>query len=181
MSVCGSISSILVNAGDDCSPTQFELSGKSGTELTLQMLECLKSGTVKFTDALLDSPRFALVPQVALDQADIGLIGTNPANAANIIKFTPVYLQASWYNCSAVECMFFTADDTTAPEDTPMVFDPGEGSDIGCLGDLDKCTKNVNLVMSGISSFVLGTDAWLPEAFNNDFNEPGAYKVFLYR
>ena len=145
------------------------------------MLECLKNGTVKFTDGLLDSPRFALVPQVALDQSEIGLIGTNPANAANIIKFIPVYLQATWCNCSAVQCMFFPADNTTAPEDTPMVFDPGEGSDPGCLGDLDKCTSNVNLVMSGVSSFVLDDESWLPDAFNNQFNEPGAYNVSLYR
>jgi len=165
--------------GDACSPTQF--ADKSGTELTAQMIDCLKNGTVKFTDDLLDSPRFALVPQVALDQANIGLIGTNPANAANIIKFVPVYLQATWYNCSAVECMFFPADNTTAPEDTPMVFDPGEGSVPGCLGDLDKCTFNVNLVMSGVSSFVLDNETWLPDAFNNQFNEPGAYNVSLYR
>ena len=105
----------------------------------------------------------------------------NPANAASIVWFVPVCVQASSLNRSATECMFFTADDTVAPEDTPMVFNPGEGSDDACLGDLDKCTKNVNPVVSGISSFVLSNDNWLPPAYNNQFNEPGAFNVFLYR
>ncbi len=165
------------NNGDACSAAKF--AGKSGTELTIQMTDCLDHGTVKFGSTLLQSPRFALVPQLDISQAAIGAIGPNAKSAINIIQFVPVYLQASWYNCSAVECMYFDADD--APAIRPEVFDPGEGSDEGCLLQGAGCKANVNLVLEGISAFVFENPDWLPDDFNNNFNDPIPFNVYLFR
>ena len=67
---------------------------------------------MKLDDSILTSPRFAIVPQIDLDQDDLAAIG--PSTPINIVKFVPVYLQSTWYNCSATECMYFDADDTPA-------------------------------------------------------------------
>jgi len=166
------------NNGSPCSAAKF--AGKTGTELTAQMVSCLQTpGDVKFSEALLQSPRFALIPQLDVDQAAIGAIGPNAKAAINIIKFVPVYLQATWYNCSAVECMYFDADD--APAIRPEVFEPGEGVDEGCVPQGGGCKNNVNLVMEGISAFVLDNPDWLPDSFDNQFNDPIPFNVFLYR
>lgn len=148
-----------------------------GTQLTINMVECLKNGDVKLNNSILTSPRFALVPQIDLDQDDLAAIG--PSTPINIVKFVPVYLQSTWYNCSATECMYFDADD--APAIRPEIFDPGEGSAEGCVLQGSGCKNNVNLVMEGVSAFVFENDDWLPEDFNNQFNDPSAYNVYLYR
>ena len=35
--------------------------------------------------------------------------------------------------------------------------------------------------MEGVSAFVFENDDWLPDDFNNQFNDPSAYNVYLYR
>jgi hypothetical protein len=117
------------------------------------------------------------VPQIDLDQDDLSAIG--PSTPINIVKFVPIYLQSTWYNCSATECMYFDADD--APPARPEIFDPGEGTAEGCLLQGAGCKANVNLVMEGVSAFVFDNEDWLPSDFNNQFNDPSAYNVYLYR
>jgi len=162
-------------AGDPCHSTNFD--DEVGTQLSINMVDCLDNGDVQLDSSILNSPRFALVPQIDLDQDDLGAIG--PSTPINIVKFVPIYLQSTWYNCSATECMYFDADD--APAIRPEIFDPGEGSDVGCVEQAGGCKANVNLVMEGVSAFVFENDDWLPEEFNNQFNDPSAYNVYLYR
>jgi len=164
-------------SSDECHPDNFDPSTYTGTQLTINMVDCLEDGTVKLASSILTSPRFALVPQIDLDQDNLAAIG--PSTPINIVKFVPIYLQSTWYNCSATECMYFDADDT--PPVRPEIFDPGEGSDEGCLLQGSGCKNNVNLVMEGVSAFVFEDDDWLPDGFNNQFNDPSAYNVYLYR
>jgi len=160
---------------DECHESNFD--DELGTELTINMVNCLDHGTVRLDNSLLTSPRFALVPQIDLDQGSLSAIG--PSTPINIVKFVPIYLQSTWYNCSATECMYFDADD--APPARPEIFDPGEGTAEGCLLQGAGCKANVNLVMEGVSAFVFENDDWLPSDFNNQFNDPSAYNVYLYR
>ena len=164
-------------AGDACNEDNFDTDTFEGTQLTINLVACLETGEVKFDSSILTSPRFAIVPQIDLDQDDLAAIG--PSTPINIVKFVPIYLQSTWYNCSATECMYFDADD--APAVRPEIFDPGEGSAEGCLLQGSGCKNNVNLVMEGVSAFVFANDDWLPEDFNNQFNDPSAYNVYLYR
>jgi len=161
---------------DSCHSSNFD--DEVGTELTINMVECLETGDVKFSSSILTSPRFAIVPQIALAQDDLAAIG--PSTPINIVKFVPIFLQSTWYNCNANDCMLFPAADD--PVAMPMIFDPGEGTEEGCDGtDISACKANVNLVMEGVSAFVFEEDDWLPEEFNNQFNDPSAYNVYLYR
>ena len=169
-------------SGDPCRSELFE-PPYQGTELTANLINCLAGPSVKFNDDLLESPRFALAPVIDLDEDDIGNI--SPSQATNIVEFAPVYLQASWYNCSASQCVeFATADEWVDDEGSPPeTFEPGEGDEAGCLPQGGSC-KNITVnqaVIEGITVILLTNDEWLPDSFDNQFNEPGGFNVFLFR
>ncbi|HSJ71239.1 MAG TPA: pilus assembly protein TadG-related protein [Acidimicrobiia bacterium] len=170
------------SATDTCRSELFEPL-VVGTELTANLIECLKSGTVKFNDDLLSSPRFALAPVIDLVEADIGNI--SPSKATNIVEFAPIYLQASWYNCSANQCAeFITADGWVDGEGSPPeVFEPGEGTEEGCFPQAGGC-KNISVnqaQIEGITAILLTNEDWLPDSFDNQFNDPGGFNVYLFR
>jgi hypothetical protein len=119
-----------------------------------------------------------------LDAAAIGNL--SPSTATNIVEFAPVYLQASWYNCSASECMTFESADGFLDPDSglpPQVLEPGEGDAEGCVVQTNGC-KNITenqAVIEGVSVFLLTNEDWLPEEYDNQFNDPGGFNVFLFR
>ena len=169
------------DGNDFCSKAFFD--DEVGTELTTNMATCLENGTVKFSNALLNSPRFALVPELDLSQEDLDDLSPSSTKPTKILGFVPVYLQATWYECTATECkMRFVADDTVVLADAPMVFEPGEGTEAGCMNDPEDCDKPPNSpAMGGMTAFVLNNEDWLPEAFDNQFNDPNPYNVVLWR
>lgn len=61
------------------------------------------------------------------------------------------------------------------------MFDPGEGLDEACLPPGAGWKNGINLGMEGVSAFVFEDDDSLPEGCSNQFNDPSAYNVYLYR
>lgn len=169
------------DTGNACHSNQF--AGLAGTQLTAQLFVCLNTGDVKLDDRILASPRFAIVPQIDANQANIGTLGPTSKRAINIVKFVPVYLQSSWFNCSATGCMEFASDpaETPQPAAIPQVFDPGEGLGEGCEPAPSGCKSNVNIVLEGTSAIVFANDDWLPDAFDNQFNDSLPFNVYLFR
>jgi hypothetical protein len=141
-----------------------------GPLATAQMDDCIAqahagTSTVTFDSSLWeDSPRFAVVPQ---------LWNTFPSGGSApraIEQFRGVYLQTSWFNCSAASgstkpnqkdaCLVFPSIDPNDPAAMieQEVFRPGEGDDthgvacdpLGAAGNKCKAPG-----MGGISSYVL--------------------------
>ena len=202
----------------DCRESSFN--GLTGRELTDQMLRCLTIGTDPFdgstingldpgpvfTDALLDSPRFALVP--VLNYATGSQFGSKWWAVMNM---QPVYVQTTWYRCGQPtgECLFepddhdtyvsptattttttttlppsSTTTSTTAapqPEDGKSVFfNPGEGSAEPCLVSSGNCSTPNSLEMAGSSAFVV-QESWLSPKAQNAIGGSSPYEVFLKR
>lgn len=135
-----------------------------------QLKQCLTTGSPKFVDAILTSPRFALVPELEIDEATLAV--TTPGTPVNIKAFLPVYLHAAFFNCSATECMVFSTYEDLDPAEpgyTPefdndrMFFAPGEGDAEGCLMQTPiKCKTTVTLSLDGLTAWVLQPE-WVPE------------------
>lgn len=102
------------NPPGDCHWGEFD--GKTGRDLTDQMLRCITVGTdpftgatvnpdpaPKFTDDILGSPRFALVP--VLNYARGAQFGSK---WWGVISLQPVYIQTTWYTCGnpTGDCLF---------------------------------------------------------------------------
>ena len=102
------------NPQGDCHWSEFD--NKTGRDLTDQMLRCITVGTdpftgatinpdpaPKFTDAILGSPRFALVP--VLNYARGAQFGSK---WWGVISLQPVYIQTTWYICGTPtgDCLF---------------------------------------------------------------------------
>ncbi len=133
-------------------------------------------------DAILDSPRFALIPRLWLNQAQLD--GAGPGTFHNIKEFVPVYVQTTFWNCSAVECMAFeTFDDATPgdPSDDPQFFSPGVGIVEGCVAQGNGCKNNVNLALVGVTAYVLDRNDVPEEAFGGGPDEDDPLFVLLYR
>jgi hypothetical protein len=148
-----------------------------GSTATDQLEVCLTPGGFGpgpvFIDEIATSPRFALVPELWINEAalDVAVPGTR----VNIQSFLPVYLQAAFFNCNATECMVFSTYedlDPLYPGSTPldlsddhMFFAPGEGDVVGCLIQNpippQTCKFNVNLSLDAITAWVLDSD-WIP-------------------
>ena len=60
-------------------------------------------------------------------------------------------------------------------------FEPGEGSIEGCDLGGSGCANNVNAQLEGVTIITLTEDDWLPDGFDNQFNDPGGFNVFLFR
>lgn len=202
----------------DCRESSF--TGLAGRDLTDQMLRCLTVGkdpftgavisgldpAPVFTDALLESPRFALVP--VLNYASGAQFGSKWWAVMNM---QPVYVQTTWYRCGQPtgECLFepddfdtyvppptgtttttttlppsSTTTSTTAapsPEDGKTVFfNPGEGSVEPCLVKNSNCVIPKTMVMAGSSAFVI-QDSWLSDEAQNAIGGSSPYEVFLRR
>ncbi|MEN8114204.1 MAG: pilus assembly protein TadG-related protein [Actinomycetota bacterium] len=123
-----------------------DFGGLSGPDLTARMQSCLATGGVTFSDALWESPRFGVVPEFW----DTFSLGSSTPRA--IKRFRGVYINESWFNCSASpdDCLLFTDSEG---EEQP-VFAPGEGTEEECkeLGASGKCGDSQ---IRGIAAFVL--------------------------
>jgi len=149
----------VVSGTGACDPTDA-VNGAwnvGGPAATVRMEACLGSGdAVEFDDSLWDSPRFAIIPE---------LWNTLPPGSSDpraIQRFRAVYLQGTWFNCSAAggggggggppdPCLVFVDIDGFDQD----IFFPGEGDDtdgIACEPQGPNCK---NSQVRGLSSFVL--------------------------
>lgn len=158
-----------------------------GALATFRLDQCLRglagASTPSFSSGILDSPRFALVPQLWLNEAALEAAG--PGTNVNIKLFRPVYIQTTFWNCSATECMAFERYGDSSPGDPiddPQFFSPGEGDQVGCvISGGGACKANVNLTMVGVTAWVLD-EAWLPGGtLPGGPEEDQPFKVLMYR
>lgn len=154
-----------------------------GTKATLALKACIDSLPnlnpdddpidVFDNDAMLTSPRFALVPQ--LHASGSQLDSMSPNTATNIKSFIPVYIQSTFWNCDAVECntRFRTYEDAAIdavamadndPSNDLMYFSPGEGDEESCeIQGITGCKSNPSPAMDGVTVLVLNPK-WVPQA-----------------
>jgi hypothetical protein len=138
---------------------------------------CLASGAARFTDDILTSPRFALVPQLDMTQAQLD--ATTPGTAVNIKDFIPVYLHATFFNCNAgapPQCMVFETETGVQQE----FFAPGQGTLEGCIVQGPGCQPNVNLSLKGLSGWVLDRNEVPEAAFGGGPDKDKPVSVLLY-
>lgn len=163
-----------------------------GRAKTNAMLDCLSTGSPAFSAELLESPRFAVVPELNYEACD--LVNSNNCNYGNkwwpVLSLVPVYLHSTWYDCdSNDQCVFQPADFTPDPTDIETysgLFNPGE-SDIGpCLLDTtagtceDGSAINANkFSLRGITAIVLSWDM-LPANAENQLGGFAPFEVFLH-
>ena len=156
-----------------------------GRELTDQMELCLASGDALFIDDILDSPRFAVVPQ--LNYVDGAQAGTEWWAVMDMVA---VYLQTTWFECKSptADCLFeptgfleaeIAAGDP-APDGKSVFFGPGEGSTPPCLPKKDACNTPGTVSVMGVSAFVIDSD-WLSDTAKNSLGKPQPYEVYLLK
>ncbi len=170
----------VINNNSPCSDTSNGFAGLAGRQLTDQLMLCLASPDARFLSELLHSPRFIIVPVLNYQQ------GEQYGNKWWAVKeFRPVYLQASWYDCSsggAPECRFEPdqfAITHGAGNPYSLLFHPGEGEASPQTDTGGAPTAN-NFQLMGISGLILGWDWFDPD----DLNRIGAespFDVYLYR
>ncbi len=110
-----------IDPSSSCDKGNF--TGKTGRDLTDQMKTCLvelegSAATEVFTDALLESPRFALVPVLNY------VSGAQYGNKWwAVMELRPVYIQTTWYTCKSPtgECLFQPEDFDTYVPPNPTV------------------------------------------------------------
>jgi hypothetical protein len=162
--------------GDVCDAAHYgPLANSDLREASLKA--CLASGQARFTNDILTSPRFALVPQLDLTQAQLD--ATTPGTAVNIKDFIPVYLHATFFNCNAgatPQCMVFETDTGIQRE----FFAPGQGTLEGCIVQGGGCKPNVNLSLRGLTGWVLDRSEVPEEAFGGGPDQDKPVSVLLY-
>ena len=167
--------------GDPSDPDPL-LTFAGGEKATAAMADCLNSlpdldpdadPIDVFDDAkMLTSPRFALVPQLHVNQAQ--LAGMTPNTFTNIKSFLPVYVQATFWNCNSTDCeMRFRSfedaktDEIAGVDNDPLNdlvhFSPGEGEEASCLVQTNgQCKSNPSAAMDGVTALVLNPK-WVPQ------------------
>jgi hypothetical protein len=123
-------------------------------------------------DKMLTSPRFALVPQLHVNGAQLN--GMTPNTFTNIKAFIPVYIQATFWNCNSTDCeMRFRSfedaktDELAGVDNDPLndleFFSPGEGDEASCLVQTPgTCKSNPTAAMDGVTALVLNPK-WVPQ------------------
>ncbi len=122
--------------------------GGGGPDATNALIACLQDvdaggSTVTFSPKLLESPRFAVIPQIWNT-----IPSGNSADRA-IKQFRAVYLQSTWY-AGPKYVNFVDKDGNDQP-----VFNPGEGVD---AGDSGKGNAN-SIKLDGVSALLIPVDA----------------------
>lgn len=187
---------LLDTGGNDaCDKSEYResISGLEGRELTEQLIDCLYTGSgpsgIIFDDSLLESPRFAVVPQLNYNSGS--QFGTK---YWDVVDLKPVYLHASWYTCSngnPDDCLFLPYDFEDEDEDGfavddrdsySILFQPGEGEQRPCElnagGGCGAPAAN-RWEMQGLSALILDWD-WFPEDAENQFGGNAPFEVFLH-
>jgi hypothetical protein len=138
-----------------------------------------------FSEAILQSPRFAIMPQLFLNQNELDAI-SGSSSFVNIKRFIPGYIQKTFWNCTSsddgkkagdlndtsIQCAltFRTYEDEAAQAtnditDDQQWFAPGEGNSDACLVTAEtgnpRCKKNPNIALRGVSAIILRAE-WLP-------------------
>lgn len=163
-----------------CSDTSNGFAGLAGRQLTDQLMLCLASGDARFIGELLDSPRFGVVPVLNyLKGAQYG------SKWWAVKELRPVYLQASWYDCSSVgapECRFQPdqfAVTHGAGNPYSVIHNPGEGeTPPQTSAGGDPTAKKFQIM--GTSSLVLNWDWFDPDDLNQLYAAT-PFQVILYR
>lgn len=122
--------------------------GGGGPDATDALLACLNNvnaggSTVTFSPLLIDSPRFAVIPQTW------NTIPSGNSQDRAIEQFRAVYLQSSWYACP--QCITFLDIDGNDQD----VFNPGEGIDDG----VSSKKKESQMEIDGISALLIPVTA----------------------
>lgn len=151
----------------------------AGRELTDQMERCLNetgSRAPKFIDDIIDSPRFAVVPQ--LNYATGAQAGTE---WWAIMEMMPVYVQNTWFRCGTptADCMFEPSGFASA-DGRSVFFNPGEGSVSPCLPKKGACNTPKTIAAAGASAFVIDL-SWLTDEARNSLGKGAPYEVYLKR
>lgn len=165
--------------------------GRTATEDIVECLATYRNGGAthpEFSEEILTSPRFALVPVLAYNP---GQYAGDESRA--IVELKPVYLHSTWYICGNGQnkMCFFQPDDfvpaipsALTPADLSILFNPGEGveSPIVIAND-GSYTSNVSALrweLQGISAIVLEWE-WLYPGAKNDLGEVAPLSVHLFR
>jgi hypothetical protein len=162
-----------------------------GVTATAALEACLASNPAGqiFTDAILASPRFTVMPQLWKTQGQLSSI--TPNTFVNIKAFVPGFIQKTFWNCNSsddgkadpldplapdpIACaLTFQTYEDEAVEGTGgnniiindrQWFAPGEGDREACLVSADngnpRCKQQPNLALRGVSTIILDPD-WLP-------------------
>ncbi len=172
--------------GVHCDPGHADYAA-DGPTATDRMRQCLTTlGPFEegvFTTAILDSPRFAIVPEMWVNKATLD--SQTPGTVTNIKRFVAVYIQATFWNCNATDCAttFQDYEDTDTDRTNDRVyFAPGEGDADSCDPlPSGSCKNNPNIALNGFSVFVLQPD-WVPDAaFGGGPGEDKPVSVILSR
>lgn len=163
------------DATSECHDSAF--AALAGRDLTDQMELCLAETGDKapiFIDDIIDSPRFAVVPQ--LNYATGAQAGTE---WWAIMQMTPVYIQNTWFECGTptADCLFEPTGFPSA-NGKSVYFNPGEGSVSPCLPKKSACNTPKTIDANGASAFVIDLD-WLTDKARNSLGKGAPYEVYL--
>ena len=120
-------------ASGECARSKFN--NLEGRELTDQMLLCLTTAdhnTVLFSEEIVDSPRFSLVPV-------LNYTSQTGTDAWAIITMRPIYIQTLWFACKDNQsndpwCIFEPDGfDTYVPPDAPLFVDLTAPADLSLV------------------------------------------------
>lgn len=165
------------NSTSACGSNAFN--GLAGRQLTEQMELCLQetgSKAPRFTDDIINSPRFAVVPK--LNYATGAQAGTQ---WWAVMDMVPVYVQTTWFLCKTptADCQFEPTG-FASPDGRSVFFNPGEGSASPCLPKNGNCNTPKSIEAAGASAFVIDID-WLTDAAKNSLGQGEPYEVYLRR
>lgn len=163
-----------------CLATHYGTAPAIGRQATEDIVSCLDAHRgddddhPEFNEALIASPRFALVPVLSYLKGEFG-----GNEWRGIEELVPVYLNASWYRCGTPnrDCWFFPED---FPDDEASNrFNPGEGTRSPSMNESTTLDTPRTIQLDGIAALVLDWEWLYPEA-KNELGEVAPLSVSLY-
>lgn len=165
--------------------------GRTATQHIVECLTTYRAGGSthpEFSEEILTSPRFALVPVLAYNPGEY-----RGDESRAIVELKPVYIHSTWYICGngTNKMCFFQPDDfdpadpsALNPADLSVLFNPGEGTESPIvIANNGSNTSTVGALwweLQGVSALVLEWD-WLYPGAKNDLGEVAPLSVYLYK
>jgi hypothetical protein len=170
------------------------IAGADGRGKTNALINCLNDSAFPsdaFTSDLLASPRFAVVPVLNYDKCTE--IDRNNCKHGKkwwaILEMRPVYIQSSWFDCTASEqCLFqpddFLIADPPNPDEYSGLWNPGESKLGPCVITDGPCEAGPAILDSkfkllGVTAIVLDWTE-LPADAENQYGSSAPFEVFLH-
>ena len=174
--------------GNNCRPAHYAAGppvvGRAATDDIVSCLDTHRADPPnsdahpEFTKALLESPRFALVPVLSYATGEF-----TGGEYRAIVGLIPMYLQTTWYTCSNAAndpCWFKPADtDPLDPDDVSGLFNPGEGTAPPLSEKNGAYSQPKKIYLEGITALVLEWD-WLTDNAKNELGEVAPLTVTLF-